>query len=158
LKLALATFTICVFLLSGSAVAQQRDVRSWTAAFLQAYANADSVTVLHSVDENTTVYGSDAAEVFHGQSGIKSMLANDARLWGGKAHIGEMQDISIAQAGDIATIFFNASFAVGDLPSVPVRFCIVWKRSKTGWYLVQSSSAVVTDGQSAQAILMKNTH
>lgn len=156
MNLSLATLFLCSFLFSGSAVAQQSDVRAWTVTFLESYVKGDSDTVVRSVDDNTTVYGSDAAEAFHGRDGIKSMLANDARLWAGRAHIGEVKDVSISQGGDLQTIFFNASVAVGDQPPVPVRFCMVWRKSTRGWYLVQSSNSVVTEGQSAQAILTRN--
>jgi hypothetical protein len=147
---------ILTFASAAPAHAQSNDVVSWTRSFMDAYTNGDSATVLNSVDEHTTMYGSDVAEIFHGPGGIKTMLLEDAKLWGGKARIGEMKDVTSAKAGDLETIFFNASFTVGDRPPMPVRFCIVRRKSKSHWYLVQSSNSVVTQGQSAEAILKGN--
>jgi hypothetical protein len=135
---------------------QGGDVRSVTRSFIDAYARGDSDTVLQSIDERTTVYGSDANQVVHGTAEVKVMLAKDAHLWAGKARIGQMRDISTSNEGDLQTIFFNATFSVGNRPPAPVRFCMVWRRSGTVWHLVQGSTAVVTQGQSSKAILKEN--
>ncbi len=151
-----ARLLLFTFLFAVTSVAQQADVNSSIHSFLDSYVKGDRETVLRSVDENTTVFGSDVDEVFHGRSAFESMLENDTLLWGGKAHFGEMRDVSVAKCGDIQTIFFNTEFAVGDQPPVPLRFCMVWRKVKGRWLLVQSSSAVVTEGQSAQSILKNN--
>ena len=141
--------------LSLSAVlqAQATDVKSQTRTLLDAYAREDQKTVLASVDDRTVMYGSDASEVFHGVASIQVMLSNDARLWSGTAHIGEMQNITVVKQGNLESIFFQAPFTVGNRPAVPIRFCMTWRRSGGRWLLLQSSNAVVTEHQSATELL-----
>ncbi len=129
--------------------AQAKDVTSQTRTLLDAYAREDQKIVLAAVDDQTVMYGSDATEVFHGVASIQVMLANDARLWSGTAHIGEMQNVTVVKQGNLESIFFQALFTVGNRPAVPVRFCMTWRRTGGRWLLLQSSNAVVTEHQSA---------
>jgi len=133
--------------------AQATDVKTQTRTLLDAYAREDQKTVLASIDDQTVMYGSDATEVFHGVASIQAMLANDARLWSGTAHIGEMQNITVVKQGNLESIFFQAPFTVGNRPAVPVRFCMTWRRTGGRWLLLQSSNAVVTEHQSAVELL-----
>ncbi len=148
-----ASLFLVLSLAASPGYSQTAGVRSRTRAFLDAYAQGDSKTILDSVDTNTTVYGSDAAEFFRGSAAVGTMLANDSRLWAGTAHIGEMQDVSVFKTRNLQTIFFQAPFTVGGRPPVLVRFCMVWKRSSGHWHVLQSSNAVVTQGQSAEQLL-----
>jgi hypothetical protein len=129
------------------------DVKTQTRTLLDAYAREDQKTVLASIDDRTVMYGSDATEVFHGVASIQAMLSNDARLWSGTAHIGEMQNITVVRQGNLESIFFQAPFTVGNRPAVPVRFCMTWRRTGGRWLLLQSSNAVVTEHQSAAELL-----
>jgi hypothetical protein len=133
--------------------AQAKDVTSQTRTLLDAYAQEDQKIVLAAVDDQTVIYGSDATEVFHGVASIQVMLANDARLWSGTAHIGEMQNVTVVKQGNLESIFFQALFTVGNRPAVPVRFCMTWRRTGGRWLLLQSSNAVVTEHQSAAELL-----
>jgi hypothetical protein len=133
--------------------AQLSDVTSQTRALLDAYAHADTKTVLASVDDKTVIYGSDAAEIFEGTASIREMLSNDARLWSGTAHIGDMKNVTVVKQGHIESIFFQAPFTVGNRPPVPVRFCMIWRHNNNHWVLLQSSNAVVTEHQSAAELL-----
>jgi SnoaL-like domain len=139
--------------LSSALHAQATDVKSQTRTLLDAYAREDQKTVLASIDDRTVMYGSDATEVFHGVASIQALLANDARLWSGTAHIGEMQNITVVKQGNLESIFFQAPFTVGNRPPVPVRFCMIWRRNGKHWLLLQSSNAVVTEHQSAAELL-----
>jgi ketosteroid isomerase-like protein len=129
------------------------DIQSQTRTFLDAYAREDAKTVLGSVDNETVVYGSDVSEVFRGLDSIRAMLSNDARLWSGTAHIGEMQNVTVMRQGNLESIFFQAPFTVGARPPVPVRFCMIWRHTGKHWVLLQSSNAVVTEHQSAAELL-----
>jgi hypothetical protein len=133
--------------------AQATDVKSQTRILLDAYAREDQKIVLASIDDRTVMYGSDATEVFLGVASIQAMLSNDARLWSGTAHIGEMQNITVVKQGNLESIFFQAPFNVGNRPAVPVRFCMTWRRTGNRWLLLQSSNAVVTEHQSATELL-----
>jgi ketosteroid isomerase-like protein len=133
--------------------AQAPDVTSQTRSLLDAYARADANTVLASVDDKTVIYGSDAGEVFRGIAAIREMLSNDARLWSGTAHIGEMKNVTVVKQGPLESIFFQAPFTVGNRPPVPVRFCMIWRHTGNRWLLLQSSNAVVTEHQSAEELL-----
>jgi ketosteroid isomerase-like protein len=133
--------------------AQTPDIQSQTRAFLDAYARGDSKTILAAVDNNTIVYGSDAGEVFRGLDSITTMLSNDARLWSGSAHIGDMQNVTTIKQGNLESIFFQAPFTVASRPPVPVRFCMIWRHNGKRWLLLQSSNAVVTEHQSAAELL-----
>ena len=133
--------------------AQTTDVKTQTRTLLDAYAREDQKIVLAAVDDQTVMYGSDATEVFHGVASIQVMLANDARLWSGTAHIGEMQNVTVVKQGNLESIFFQALFTVGNRPAVPVRFCMTWRRTGGRWLLLQSSNAVVTEHQSAAELL-----
>ncbi|HZQ94487.1 MAG TPA: nuclear transport factor 2 family protein, partial [Candidatus Sulfotelmatobacter sp.] len=108
------------------------DVVSNTRIFLDAYARGDRQQVLSMIDPAVTAYGSDLDEVFKGRDGVEKMLRDDAQLWNGAAAIGEMQQISTFQDGDVASIFFNAPFRLGKQEPVVVRFAIVWHRSVKG--------------------------
>jgi hypothetical protein len=150
----LATFLIGTCLSFSSVLhAQATDVKSQTRALLDAYAREDQKTVLASVDDRTVMYGSDSGEFFHGVAPIQAMLSNDARLWSGTAHIGDMQNITVVKQGNLESIFFQAPFTVGNRPAVPVRFCMTWRRTGKRWLLLQSSNAVVTAHQSAAELL-----
>src|SRR5260370_20150560 len=136
--------------------AQATDVKSQTRTLLDAYAREDQKTVLASIDDQTVMYGSDATEVFHGVASIQTMLANDARLWSGSAHIREMQNITDVKQGNLESIFFQAPFTVGNRPAVPVRFCMTWRHTGGRWLLLQSSNAVVTEHQGAPELLVSH--
>jgi ketosteroid isomerase-like protein len=136
--------------------AAQPDIKSDTRNFLDAYARGDREAVLALTAPDITVYGSDAAEVFHGHTEVASMLANDQKLWGGPANIGPMEHVTVAQAKDIVSIFFDASFSAGGRPALPVRFAMIWRRLGGKWLIVQSSNVVPTVGQSAELLLRGN--
>jgi hypothetical protein len=147
-----ALLVVCLFISLGLH-AQTPDIQSQTRAFLDAYAHGDSKTILAAVDNNTVVYGSDAGEFFRGLDSITTMLANDTRLWSNSAHIGDMQNVTTNKQGNLESIFFQASFTVGNRPPVPVRFCMIWRHTGKHWLLLQSSNAVVTEHQSAAELL-----
>ena len=151
-----ALFVMAVMVASAglSLQAQTGKVEAQTRAFLDAYARGDTASVLGQVDRDAVaIYGSDAAEVFHGASGVETMMANDLKLWGGAAKIGMMEHVSVVERRGMASIFFDAPFSVGSRPAVPVRFAMVWRHAGKGWLLVQSSNVVPTQGQSAEALL-----
>lgn len=150
----LLLLAIAPLMISSSPLAKSVDVTARTRQFLDAYARGDRETVLSMIDpDNVTAYGSDLEEIFHGKAGVDKMLRDDMRLWGGKAHIGEMQHLSLVITGHMAAVFFDADFTVGERKPVPVRFSLVWRDSGNGWKLVQSSNVVPTQGQSAEKLL-----
>ena len=124
-----------------------------TRAFLDAYARSDAATVLNAIDQDTVIYGSDVAEIFHGPDGARAMLKLDTQLWQGAATIGPMRDVSTTSSGSITSIFFNADFKLGPRPAVPVRFCMIWKKTGARWMILQSSNTVPTTHQSAAELL-----
>ncbi len=132
------------------------DLQERARLLLDAYARGDRAAVLSMVDgDSVTIYGSDAAEIFHGAAAIGKMLDDDQRLWGGAAKIGTMEHVTTVKEGNLASIFFDAPFSAGGRPAVPVRFAMVWKRSGKKWLLVQSSNVVPTRGQSAEELLKR---
>jgi SnoaL-like domain len=136
------------------AFAKPTDIAAQTRLLLDAYARGDRSTVLGLIDENSiTVYGSDFAEVCHGSAAFETLLSNDLRLWGGPAHIGAMEHVSIIETDGMASIFFDAPFSAGGRPPLPVRFAMVWRRTGDEWRLVQSSNVAPTQGQSAAQLL-----
>lgn len=136
------------------AAAQSPGISAQTRLFLDAYARGDRKTVLGLVDAHAiTVYGSDLAEICHGPAALADLLSNDLRLWGGSAHIGPMEHVSVEQSGGLASVFFDAPFSAGDRAPIPVRFAMVWRHTSKGWRLVQSSNVVPTQGQSAAQLL-----
>jgi ketosteroid isomerase-like protein len=147
------TLVVATTSLLGPAFGQKSQTEERTRHFLDSYLRGDTAAVMAVVDDGSVAYGSDAAEVFRGKMAIAEMLRQDALLWRGSATIGEMRDVSVIEQGDLATIFFNAPFRVGNREPVPVRFSMVWKREKGQWLVVQSQSAAVTEGQSAAALL-----
>lgn len=154
---ALAALFVLVVVVASTGLslqAQTRGVEAQTREFLDAYARGDKASVLGQVDRKAVaIYGSDAAEVFHGASGVENMIANDMKLWGGAATIGAMEHVSVVERKGLAAIFFDAPFSAGGRPPIPVRFAMVWRRAGKGWRLVQSSNVVPTQGQSAEALL-----
>jgi ketosteroid isomerase-like protein len=122
-------------------------IQTLTRTFLDAYAAADSATLLPLIDaDHIAVYGSDAAEFVEGRAAFSAMLEHSAR-------IGTMQHVSIVVSGDLATIFFDASFTVGDRPPIPIRCALVWQRHADRWLLRQAANVVPTTGQSAAKLL-----
>jgi len=145
---------LAVLLPASAAWCQNAPIQQLTRTFLDAYAKGDRQTVLGLIDrENITVYGSDAAEVAQGSDAVLQTLALDQQLWGGSAHIGKMEHISLIQNHSLASIFFDVPFSVGNRAPVPVRFAATWKREGKQWLLVQSSNVVPTEHQSAAELL-----
>jgi hypothetical protein len=145
---------LATVLLASPAWCQNAPIQQLTRTFLDAYAKGDRQTVLSLIDrENITVYGSDAAEVAQGSDAVMQTLALDQQLWGGSAHIGKMEHISLIQNHSLASIFFDVPFSVGNRAPVPVRFAATWKREGKQWLLVQSSNVVPTEHQSAAELL-----
>jgi ketosteroid isomerase-like protein len=137
-------------------LAATADVQQATRAYLDAYTSGDRAAILAVLDEQSVAYGSDAAEVHRGREQVMKMFDDDMKLWGKTARIGEMSDVSVAQAGALRSIFFQAPFSVGGRPPLMVRIAIVWERVRGGWKLRQSSSSVPTHGQSAAELLRQN--
>jgi ketosteroid isomerase-like protein len=145
---------LAVILLASPAWCQNSPIQQLTRTFLDAYAKGDRQAVLSLIDrENITVYGSDVAEVAHGSDAVLQTLALDQQLWGGSAHIGAMERISLIQNHSLASIFFDVPFSVGNRAPLSVRFAATWKREGKQWLLVQSSNVVPTEHQSAAELL-----
>src|SRR5260370_23593356 len=136
------------------AAAKTDEIVTQTRLFLDAYGRGDRGTILGLVDhDEVTIYGSDVAEVFHGAAALTKMMKNDLHLWGGSAHIGPMEHVTVIQRNGLASVFFDADFSAGGRLAVPVRFAMVWKRSGKEWLLVQSPNVVPTQGSSAEQLL-----
>jgi hypothetical protein len=145
---------LAIVLLASPAWCQNAPIQQLTRTFLDAYAKGDRQTVLGLIDqENITVFGSDVAEVAHGSDAVLQTLALDQQLWGGSAHIGPMEHISLIQNHSLASIFFDVPFSVGNRAPVSVRFAATWKLEGKQWLLVQSSNVVPTEHQSAAELL-----
>ena len=144
-------------LLTGFALhawAQDSEIQKDTQVFLDAYVRGDRQVILTLIDqENIMMYGSDATEIVHGSDALLKLVATDQQLWGGSAHFGAMEQVSLVQNHSFASIFFDIPFSVGGRPPVPVRVAAIWKREGKRWLLVQSSNAVVTEHQSAIELL-----
>jgi hypothetical protein len=154
--LSVGILSVGILLTAASASAETPGIETQTRIFLDAYARGDQSTVLGLVDgDEITVFGSDVAEICHGSTAVSRLLSDDLRLWGGTAHIGPMEHVSIAQSGGLASIFFNAPFSAGGRAPLPVRFSMVWRHTGKGWRLVQSSNVVPTQGQSAAQLLAR---
>lgn len=140
-------------IVAGPALAQPKSPAEATRAFLDAYARGDAQAVAGMVEPDVTVYGSDVAEVAHGPDGVRRMLANDAKLWGGPVQIGPMDHVTLTSEGRLAVLTFDAPFLLPGRPAVPVRFSMAWRRGASGWRLAQSANATPTVGQSAEELL-----
>jgi hypothetical protein len=133
---------------------QSSPIQDRTRIFLDAYAKGDQQTVLDLIDHShVTMYGSDVAEVVHGTDALLKLMESDQKIWGGAAHMGPMDHVSITETKGLATIFFNVTFSVGGRSPIPVRVAAVWKREGKSWLLIQSSNSVVTEHQSAEELL-----
>jgi hypothetical protein len=134
--------------------AQDSAIQKQSQVFLDAYARGDRQVILSLIDQkNIMMYGSDAAEVIHGSDALLKLVTADQQLWGGSAHFGAMEHVSLVKNRSFASIFFDVSFSVGGRPPVPVRVAANWKREGKRWLLVQSSNSVVTEHQSAFELL-----
>ncbi len=134
--------------------AQDSEIQKHTQAFLDVYALGDREVILTLIDQkNVIMFGSDLAEIVHGSDALLKLLTADQRLWGGTAHFGAMEHVSLVQNHSFASIFFDISFSVGGRPPVPVRVAAVWKQEGKRWLLVQSSNALVSEHQSAIELL-----
>jgi len=148
------TFPVSILLCTVSMAAQGRNLDTPDIpAFLSAYARGDAATVVAQLAPDVTLYGSDAAEVFHGREEARRMLEADQQLWHHAAHIGTPEHLSVLSSGNLYTAFFDAPFSVGDGPSMAVRFAMVWQKQEGRWLLVRSSNTVPTRGQSAAELL-----
>lgn len=137
-----------------AALSQEATIQARTQSFLAAYVRGDVKAILPMVDqERVTMYGSDVAEVAHGAEALTRLLNADQLLWGGTAHMGAMQNVSLIQNRELASIVFDVSFSVGSRPPMPVRVTAIWKREGKQWLLIQSSNAVLSEHQSAAELL-----
>jgi len=147
-------FAFAALLFCAQSWSQSSPIQDRTRLFLDAYAKDDRQTVLKLVDHSqVTMYGSDVAEVVYGADALLKLMDSDQKLWGGTAHMGPMNHVSITETKGLATIFFDVTFSVGGRPPIPVRVAAVWKREGKSWLLVQSSNSVVTEHQSAGDLL-----
>jgi hypothetical protein len=147
-------FAFAALLFCAPSWSQSTAIQDRTRLFLDAYAKGDRQTVLNLVDHtHVTMYGSDVAEVVHGADALLNLIDSDQKLWGGTAHMGPMDHVTITETKGLATIFFDVAFSVGGRPPIPVRVAAVWKREGKSWLLIQSSNSVVTEHQSAEDLL-----
>ena len=135
-----------------AAPAPDPEVVSATRAFLDAYAADQPEQVIALTEPNVEVYGSDAAEFCRGQTCLRGMMSDDFALWG-TARFGALDKVTTHRGSDWATIVFEAPFAAGGGPQVPVRFSLLWRKERGGWRLAQAANAVPTVGFSAKALL-----
>ncbi len=142
-----------LLLFNPSLNAQKSLIRSRAADFLDAYVSGDQNKVLSMVDPGIAMYGSDRDEVVHGTKDLSELMRIDQLLWQKTAHITDLHNFSEVSAGSLATLFFDATFTVGNRPPLPIRFATVWKKTHGKWLLVQSSNVVPTEHQSAMEIL-----
>jgi ketosteroid isomerase-like protein len=141
------------FGVASAALAQEIAIHDRTQRFLEAYARGDVKAILPLIDRsNVTMYGSDVAEVAHGADALVKLLDADQKLWGGTAHMGAMQNVTLVQDRNLASIVFDVAFSVGGRPPVPVRVTAIWKREGKQWLLIQSSNAVLSEHQSAEEL------
>ncbi|MDR3528250.1 MAG: nuclear transport factor 2 family protein [Rhizomicrobium sp.] len=153
MKLRLFIMLTAGFVFSAAAWAQNIELQSTVASYLNSYAIGDRAAVLGALDPDVRSYGSDVAEVFSGKDAVAKMFDEDMKLWGATAKFGEMHNVSIVSEGALETIFFDVPFSVAGRPPVQVRVAMVWRSGAQGWKLVQSSNTVPTVGQSAADIL-----
>ena len=103
-------------LLTGFALhawAQDSEIQKDTQVFLDAYVRGDRQVMLTLIDqENIMMYGSDATEIVHGSDALLKLVATDQQLWGGSAHFGAMEQVSLVQNHSFASIFFDIPFSV----------------------------------------------
>ncbi len=135
-----------------AAPAPDAEVVSATRAFLDAYAADQPERVIALTEPDVEVYGSDAAEFCRGQDCLRGMMADDFALWG-TARFGTLSKVTTHRGADWATIVFEAPFAAGGGPQVPVRFSLLWRKEAGGWRLAQAANAVPSTGSSAKALL-----
>jgi hypothetical protein len=128
-------------------------IRSQATQFLDAYVSGDQYQVLKMVDSEITMYGSDRNEVLHGTKELSELMRLDQLLWQKTARITELCNFSEVSTKSLATLFFDATFTVGNRPPLPLRFATVWKKKHGKWLLVQSSNVVPTEHQSAKEII-----
>lgn len=131
-------------------------LRAQVFELLDAYARNDQAAVLALLDRDSLdVYGSDVSEHAVGVEAFLEMMDADHALWSGTGRVefGSMNDISVRMHGDLATVFFNTPFRVGETPQLTVRFATVWLRKNGRWLLTQSASAVPTVGSSARELI-----
>jgi hypothetical protein len=125
--------TIRIILLAGAALllfnpilyAQQSVIRSQAAHFLDAYVSGDQNKVLKMVDPGITMYGSDRNEVLHGTKELSELMRLDQLLWQKTARITDLCNFSEVSTGSLATLFFDATFTVGNRPPLPRQFDVI---------------------------------
>ncbi|HXA38200.1 MAG TPA: nuclear transport factor 2 family protein [Phenylobacterium sp.] len=141
---------------AGAAQAAGDSLTDRTRAFLDAYARGDEAAVMAMVEPGITAFGGDVAEVAQGREGVSEMLANDQKLWGGQARIGEIEHLAVVGDAALSAMTFDAPFTLAGRPPVMVRFSLVWRKGASGWRLAQSANATPTTGQSAAELLRKS--
>jgi ketosteroid isomerase-like protein len=140
-------------LMAGLAVTIPSGLETTARQFLDAYSSGDEAKVMSMVTDGPLhIYGSDVAEAIEGREAFRAMLAEDQKLWGGKATLGPMTHLSSARSGALATLFFDADFTLNG-NAIPIRFATVWRKEHGAWKLVQESNVVPTKGKSAAVIL-----
>jgi hypothetical protein len=105
---------------------QDSEIQKDTQVFLDAYVRGDRQVILTLIDqENIMMYGSDAVEIVHGSDALLTLVTADQQLWGGSAHFGAMEHVSLVQNHSFASIFFDVSFSIEGRPPVPVRVAAI---------------------------------
>lgn len=157
-------YALCLVLVSAAlisfhplhAAAKDDDVAGKVHHLLALYSHKDIIGVMSLVgDGNIVVMGSDLSEVCTNRQQVEEMLRNDFQLWD-SAFFGDLRNMFIQRSGDLVTAFFDVPFTLrrdGNEQSVVIRFATVWRKTRNGLKLVQSSNTVPTIGQSARKLL-----
>ncbi|MEO6966943.1 MAG: nuclear transport factor 2 family protein [Rhodanobacteraceae bacterium] len=157
---AAAAFTLTTLLACASTqAASSNDDRAAVTAhvreFLDAYAADNQQAALRLIDPRQfTMFGSDAAEIAHGATGLQRFLNDDFHLWH-TAHFGPIEHLDLRIGAQYASAFFDVPFSAAGAAPLTLRVSTVWHKVNGVWMLTQSSNCVPTTGSSAREILNK---
>jgi ketosteroid isomerase-like protein len=134
----------------------QNDLEGRIHEFLDLYSQKDVAGAMNLVsDDGVVVMGSDLSEVCTSREQVEELLRNDFQLWD-SASFAQPVHVYTSRSESLITEFFDVPFTLrrgGNEQTLVIRFATVWKKTKQGLKLVQSTNTTPTVGQSAKDLL-----
>lgn len=132
------------------------DLQSRIREFLDLYSKKDVAGIMNLVaNDDVLVMGSDLSEICTSREQVEALLRNDFQLWD-SASFGKPAQLYTRQSGSLTTAFFDVPFTLhrgANEQTLVIRFATVWKKTKQGLKLVQSTNTTPTVGQSAKDLV-----
>jgi hypothetical protein len=110
--------------------------------FMNRYEQNDQDGVVALIDKSEFTMLGGPGEKVTDAAGLKAFMTRNFQQWQA-ARFTDIRDIDIRVGKDVATAWYQFTFAAGDQPPLPIRVVTTWRKSGKEWLLTQCASWVV---------------